>query len=320
MRLHLLAWAIVLVLTTSAAWPQNYPDRPIRIIVPFSAGGSVDMLARLLGGKLSEQLGQPIIVENKPGAGGRIASDYVAKSAPDGYTILQDTVGSAIAPAFYLNLPYDPHKDFTPVTQLVSSSLIVVASVNSGITSMKELIDRAKANPGKLNYGMTGVGNPLHLTMEMIKHSAGIDIVAVPFRGDADINAALLGGQIEVALAPLASAAPLIKAGRIRALAVTDLKRSSILPEVPTVAETVLPGFESSSWHAWFVPAKTPAPIVDRIQTEASKALNLPDVRSQLAAVALDPVGSTPQEFARYYEEETAKFARVIADAKIPRQ
>lgn len=320
MRLHLLAWAIVLVLTTSAAWPQNYPDRPIRIIVPFSAGGSVDMLARLLGGKLSEQLGQPIIVENKPGAGGRIASDYVAKSAPDGYTILQDTVGSAIAPAFYLNLPYDPHKDFTPVTQLVSSSLIVVASVNSGITSMRELIDRAKANPGKLNYGMTGVGNPLHLTMEMIKHSAGIDIVAVPFRGDADINAALLGGQIEVALAPLASAAPLIKAGRIRALAVTDLKRSSILPEVPTVAETVLPGFESSSWHAWFVPAKTPAPIVDRIQTEASKALNLPDVRSQLAAVALDPVGSTPQEFARYYEEETAKFARVIADAKIPRQ
>lgn len=320
MRLHLLAWAIVLVLTTSAAWPQNYPDRPIRIIVPFSAGGSVDMLARLLGGKLSEQLGQPIIVENKPGAGGRIASDYVAKSAPDGYTILQDTVGSAIAPAFYLNLPYDPHKDFTPVTQLVSSSLIVVASVNSGITSMRELIDRAKANPGKLNYGMTGVGNPLHLTMEMIKHSAGIDIVAVPFRGDADINAALLGGQIEVALAPLASAAPLIKAGRIRALAVTDLKRSSILPEVPTVAETVLPGFESSSWHAWFVPAKTPAPIVDRIQTEASKALNLPDVRSQLAAVALDPVGSTPKEFARYYEEETAKFARVIADAKIPRQ
>ena len=320
MRLIGLAWAVALVLAASSADAQDYPNHPIRVIVPFSPGGSVDVLARLLGAKLSDKLGQPIIVENRPGAGGTLAADQVAKSPPDGYTILQNTVGAAIAPAFYKTLPFDATSDFAPVTQLVTSSLIVVASPKSGISSMKDLVAKAKANPGKLNYGSTGVGNPLHLTMEMIKQAADIDILAVPFGGDAQINTALMSGNVEVAVVPLATAVPLIKDGRIRGLAITGAQRSPSVPEIPTVAETVVPSFSSTSWHAWFMPAKTPAPIVERIQQEVAKALALPDVRSRLDAMALDPVGSTPKEFTAYYKSEIAKFAKVIVDAKIPRQ
>jgi tripartite-type tricarboxylate transporter receptor subunit TctC len=320
MRAFGLASALVMVLTASSVHAQDYPNRPIRVIVPFSPGGSVDVLARLLGSKLSDQLGQPIIVENRPGAGGTLAADQVAKAAPDGYTILQNTIGAAIAPAFYKSLPFDAVNDFAPVTQLVASNLIVVAGPKSDINSMQGLVAEAKANPGKLNYGTTGIGNPLHLTMEMIKHAIGIDIVAVSFRGDAPINAALMGGEIEAAVVPLATAVPLIKDGRIRGLAVTGAKRSDTVPDVPTVAETVLPGFVSTSWHAWFMPAKTPASIVGRVQQEAAKALALPDVRTRLVAMALDPVGSTPEEFTAFYKDEIAKFTKVIADAKIPKQ
>jgi tripartite-type tricarboxylate transporter receptor subunit TctC len=313
--------ALVAVLVTlTAAHAQNYPNRPIRLIVPFAAGGAVDVLARLLGMKLADQLGQPVIVENRPGAGGTLAADAVAKSPPDGYTILQNTNGAAIAPALYNSLPFDAVHDFAPVTQLVSSNLIVVASPKSGITSMQQLIAEAKASPGKLNYGSSGVGNPLHLTMEMIKHSTGIDILAVPFRGDAQINAALIAGDVEVAVVPLATAVPLIRDGRIRGLAITGAKRSPTVPEIPTVAESGVPGFASNSWQGWFMAAKTPAPIVERVQQETAKALTLPDVRARLAAMAYDGVGDPPAEFAAYYKDEIAKFTKVIADAKIPKQ
>jgi tripartite-type tricarboxylate transporter receptor subunit TctC len=313
--------ALVAVLATvTAAHAQNYPNRPIRLIVPFAAGGAVDVLARLLGMKLADQLGQPVIVENRPGAGGTLAADAVAKSPPDGYTILQNTNGAAIAPALYNSLPFDALHDFAPVTQLVASNLIVVASPKSGITSMQQLIAEAKANPGKLNYGSSGIGNPLHLTMEMIKHSTGIDILAVPFRGDAQINAALISGDVEVAVVPLATAVPLIRDGRIRGLAITGAKRSPTVPEIPTVAESGVPGFASNSWQGWFMAAKTPAPIVERVQQETAKALALPDVRARLASMAYDGVGDPPAEFAAYYKDEIAKFTKVIADAKIPKQ
>src|SRR4051812_16613448 len=211
---------------------QTYPNRPIRLIVPFAAGGAVDVLARLIAGKLSDQVGQPVIVENRPGAGGTLAADQVAKSPPDGYTILQNTNGAAIAPALYNSLPFDAINDFAPVTQLVASNLILVASPKSGIASMQQLIAEAKASPGKLNYGSSGLGNPLHLTMEMIKHSTGIDILAVPFRGDAQINAALIAGDVEIAVVPLATAVPLIQDGRIRGLAITGARRSPTVPEI----------------------------------------------------------------------------------------
>jgi tripartite-type tricarboxylate transporter receptor subunit TctC len=310
---------IVVTVGTSAGHAQNYPNRALRLIVPFAAGGAVDVLARLLAGKLSDQLGQTIVVENKPGAGGTLAADMVAKSAPDGYTILQNTNGAAIAPALYKSLPFDA-KDFAPVTQLVASNLILVASPKSGITSVTDLIARAEADPGKLNYGSSGVGNPLHLTMEMIKHATGMEIVAVPFRGDAQINAALIAGEVEVAVVPLATAVPLINEGRIRALGLTGAKRSPTVPDVPTIAEAGVPGFASTSWQGWFMAAETPAPIVERIQQEVAKALTLLDVRARLAAMAYEGIGSTPAEFADFYKAEIAKFAKVITDAKISRQ
>jgi tripartite-type tricarboxylate transporter receptor subunit TctC len=319
-QLRYLAAILLAASVASAAHAQTYPNRPIRLIVPFAAGGAVDVLARLLAGKLSDQVGQPVVVENRPGAGGTLAADQVAKSPPDGYTILQNTNGAAIAPALYNSLPFDAVNDFAPVTQLVASNLIVVASPKSGITSMKGLIEQARREPGKLNYGSSGVGNPLHLTMEMIKHSTGIDILAVPFRGDAQINAALISGDVEVAVVPLATAVPLIQDGRIRGLAITGANRSPTVPDIPTVAENGVPGFASNSWQGWFMAAKTPAPIVERIQQETAKALALPDVKTRLAAMAYDGIGDPPAQFTAYYKDEIAKFTKVIADAKIPKQ
>jgi tripartite-type tricarboxylate transporter receptor subunit TctC len=319
-RLSLVLAAIFAATATSPSHAQNYPSHPVRVIVPFAAGGAVDVLARLLGSKLSDQLGQPVIIENRPGAGGTLAADQVAKSAPDGYTILQNTNGAAIAPALYKSLPFDADKDFAPVTLLVASNLVLVASPKSGIASVKELIERAKAKPGALNYGSSGIGNPLHLTMEMFKLATHIDILAVPFRGDAQINAALITGEVEVAIVPLATAVPLIKDGRIRALGITGAKRSPTVPDVPTIAEAGVPGFVSTSWQGWFMAAKTPAPIVDRIQNETAKALKLPDVQARLDAMAYEGIGNAPPDFSAFYKAEIGKFAKVIADAKIPKQ
>jgi len=321
MRRLTLALAVVLTaLAASSALAQNYPNRPIRLIVPFAAGGAVDVLARLIGAKLSDQLNQPVIIENRPGAGGTLGADAVAKSPPDGYTILQNTNGAAIAPALVRNLPFDAMKDFAPVTQIVASNLVLVASLKSGIISVPELIALAKSKPGKLNYGSSGIGNPLHLTMEMLKHATGADIVAVPFRGDAQIHAALLGGEVEIAVVPLATAVELIKDNRIRALGITGAKRSPAVPDVPTVAEQGVPGFASSGWQGWFMPTNTPVAIVERIQQEIVKAIALPDMRARLDAMAYEPIGSTPKQFDAYFKSEIAKFTKVIADAKIPLQ
>jgi tripartite-type tricarboxylate transporter receptor subunit TctC len=267
----------------SPALAQRYPNKPIRIIVPFAAGGSVDALARVVGQQLSDTFSQPIVVENRPGAGGNIGSDVVAKAAPDGYTILQNTVGLAIAPAIFRTLPFDTLGDFTPVTQLVATTLILVASPQLPAKSLPELIALAKSKSRDLNYGMSGVGNPLHLTMEMLKVATGIDIQAVPYRGDAPIMTALVAG------------------------------------EVPTIGETV-PGFESTSWQGWFAPAKTPREIVDLVQGGVAKALQVPDVLERLRTWTNEPVGSRPQEFDAYFKAEVTKFKKVVKEANIPLQ
>jgi len=320
MRVIGLVGAVVMAVLVAAtgATAQTYPTKPVRIIVPFPAGGAVDVLARMIGAKLSESFGQPVIIENRPGAGGNIASDVVAKSAPDGYTILQTTPGQAISPSLYRSLPYDTAKDLLPVTQLVSSYLVLVASPKAGITSVKELIARAKAKPGVLNYGSSGVGNPLHLSMEMIKRAGGIDIVSVPYRGDAQLNTALIAGQIEVAVLPFATSRGNIEAGRLRGLAVTNDRRTPVLPDLPTLAEAGIP-ITASSWQGYFVPAGTPPEIVARIQRDTAKALSAPDLKARQAAVANETVGSTPAEFAAFFKAEMAKFARVIEEAKIPK-
>jgi tripartite-type tricarboxylate transporter receptor subunit TctC len=316
-----LALAIALAAFTSgSALAQSYPSKPIRIIVPFVAGGAVDALARMVGAKVSEQIGQPVIVENRPGAGGNVAADAVAKSPPDGYTILQNTNGQAISPAIYRSLPFDVVRDFIPVTQLVASQLVLAASPKLAATSVSELIALAKAKPGSLNYGMTGVGNPLHLTMEMFKIAAGVDIQAVPYKGDAAIFPALITDEIQVAVVPMATSLGHVRGGSVRALAVAGAKRSAALPDVPTVAEGGLAGFESTSWQGWFVPANTPREIVGVIREAARKALSEPDVLERLRVTGNEAVGSTSEEFAARFKADLAKFAGIVKDAKIPVQ
>jgi len=323
MRRLIFTSAIVLAalgLNAGPAAAQAYPTKPIRVLVPFAAGGAVDVLARLVTAKVSEAVGQPVIVENRPGAAGNVAADAVAKSPADGYTILQNTNGQAISPALYRALPFDAVKDFIPVTQLVSSQLLLVATPSLAASNARELIALAKAKPDTLNYGMTGIGNPLHLTMEMFMHAAGVKFQAIPYRGDAPLNTALIAGEVHLAVVPFATAKPNVEAGRLRALAIAGAKRSPALPDVPTIAESALPGFESSSWQGWFVPANTPREIVVRIQQEAAKALNAPDVRARLEATANEVVGSTPDAFAVRFKADLEKFAKVVKDANIPLQ
>jgi tripartite-type tricarboxylate transporter receptor subunit TctC len=323
MRLTQLMFVAMTCVACGAGGPmfaQGYPSKPVRIVVPFAAGGSVDLLARVVGTRLSEEIKQPVVIDNRTGAGGNIAADMVAKSAPDGYTILQTTVGQAIAPAIFRKLPFDPVNDFVPITQLTSSTLILVASPHLPmVTSIPDLVAFAKARPGTLNYGMSGAGNPLHLTMEMIKVAAGLDIVGVPYKADAPIMAALISGEVHVAVVPLSMARPLVENGQIRALAVTGVHRSGVLPDVPTISETV-GRFESSSWQGWFAPAKTPRSIVDLLAAEAAKALATSEVRERLREWVNEPVGSTPTEFDTFFRAEVAKFARVVNEAHIPLQ
>jgi tripartite-type tricarboxylate transporter receptor subunit TctC len=323
MRQGRLVLAMALAASALAASPaltQSYPSKPIRVVVPFAAGGAVDQLARIVGAKLQESFGQPVVIDNRPGAGGTIAAGEVAKAAPDGHTILQHTNGQAISPAIYKSLPFDTLRDFIPVTQLVATSTVLVANPKLPARSAKELIALAKARPGKLNYGMTGVGNSLHLTMEMLKRAAGIDIQAIPYRGDAPLNTALIAGEVDVAIVPLVAILPHVQSGAIRALAVNSAKRSALLPKVPTMSEDAVPGFEASGWQGWFVPAKTPPAAVAAIHREIAKIIADPAVAKRLRAMGNEPVGSTPAAFAAKFRDDVARFAKVIKEAGIPQQ
>lgn len=309
----------LVVATLEMAQAQNYPNRPIRLFIPFAAGGAVDTLGRIVGQKLTEQMGQPVIVENRPGAGANLAADALAKSPPDGYAMLLTTNGLAISPSLYKTLPFDVHKDFIPVTQVVQSQLALAATPKLEAKNVAEFIALAKAKPGGLNYGSTGIANPLNLTMEMLKSRTGIELLAVPYRGDAPLNAALIAGDVQVAVIPMASAVPFVQGGQLKALAVFGATRSSALPEVPTIGETI-PGFQSGSWQGIFVPAGTPREIVLRLQQETAKALKSPDVLNLLRAGGNEPVGSTPEEFTARFKADIELFAKVVTDAKIPKQ
>lgn len=320
-RMYLLLAAVVFAfIGGGAAHAQTYPNKPVRIVVPYPPGGAVDLLARLLGNKFTESLGQPFIIDNRPGAGGNIGVDVVAKAAPDGYTILINTNGTAISPALYTNLPYDVSRDLLPVTQIVATTLVIVAAPRLPIGSVRDLITAAKAKPGALNYGMTGVGNPLHLTMEMLKLAAGIDIVPVAYKGDAPLLAALTVGEVDLAVVPTVTSLPFIQDGRLKLVAVTSAKRNAVLADIPTVAESGLPGFESSSWQAFFMPGRTPRKFATLIQRETKKALAAPDIMERLQAIAYDPVASTPEEFAKFFTAEVAKFTKLVKEAHIPLQ
>jgi tripartite-type tricarboxylate transporter receptor subunit TctC len=305
-----LCWLIGFVAACALTGPtaaQNYPNRPIRIVVPFAAGGAVDTVGRIVAAKMADHLGQPVIVENRTGAGGNIGADAVAKSAPDGYTLLLTTSGHAITPALYRTVPYDAVKDFTPVSQVLATTFVLVASPKLPVSSVAEIIALAKSKPGGLNYGSSGLGAPLHLAMEVFKHSAGIDVQHIPYRGDAPVNAALIGGEIQLAVVPQSTGLPFIKSGSIR------------LPDVPTIAEAGVAGLDVRSWNGLFAPTGTPREIVLTIQKAVAATMASAEVRDRILAMGQDPIGNTPEEFDALFKSDLARFAKVIEQAKIQR-
>jgi tripartite-type tricarboxylate transporter receptor subunit TctC len=295
------------------AGAQPYPSKPIRLVVPYPAGGPLDTVARLLGQKVSDSTKQPVIVDNKPGAGGNIGADAVAKAAPDGYTILMGAVAThAINPTLYAAMPYDAGRDFIPVTQVASTPNVLVVNSSVPAASVREFIAYAKANPGKLNFGSGGTGSAGHLAGELFKTMAGVDMTHVPYKGAAPAMNDLIGGQVQLMFDNLASSLAQVRAGRIKALAVTTARRSALAPELPTIAESGLPGFDINTWFGIFVPAGTPPEVVERLHAEFARALAAPDVRERMIALGAEPAGSKPEEFAAYIRAEADKYARVI--------
>lgn len=306
------ALAAGMAASSAAGAAEAYPSKPIRFVVPAAAGGPTEIVTRLLAERMTQSMGVSVIVEAKPGAGGNIGADAVAKSAPDGYTILMGTIGTnAINQTLYKSMPFQPLKDFTAVTQVVSYPLVVVVNPKLPIYSVADLIAYARANPGKLNRASGGSGTSMHMSGELFNEMAGVQMQHIPYKGSLPALTDVIGGQADLAFDSLVIAQPLIKAGKLRALAVTGPKRSPAAPDIPTVAETV-PGYAMTSWIGVFAPAGTPRPIVDRLQQEIARALADPRVREQLVSQAADPVASKPDDFARFTADETEKWAPVV--------
>jgi tripartite-type tricarboxylate transporter receptor subunit TctC len=311
LRAFALAFSLLATLVHGAEAP--WPSRPIHFVVPYPAGGPLDTVARLTAQKVSADLGQPIVVENKPGAGGNIGAEFVARSAPDGYTLLLGAVAThAINPTLYPAIPYDAERDFVPVTQLASTPNVLTVNPSLPVHTVREFIDYAKAHPGTLNFGSGSTGSAGHLAGELFKRMAGIEMTHVPYKGAAPAMQDLIAGQVQLMFDNLASALTQIKAGKVRALAVTTAKRTPLAPDLPTIAESGLPGFDINTWFGLFVPAKTPPAIVQRLHDEFVKALALPDVREKMLALGAEPVRSTPAQFAAYVKSEAGKYAKLV--------
>lgn len=309
--------AFVLCILAASASAQPYPGKPIKVISPWSPGGPAEALARVVTAKMAAALGQPIVIESKPGANGEIGTASVASAAPDGYTLLLSHLGpTAISPALKKSLPYDPVKDFEPISQVVAGPTLLVVRNDLPVKSVKELIDYAKANPGKLAYGSVGVGSTTHLAGEMLNMSAGIETIHVPYKGSTPILVDLMGGRLAFAFVGISGSLAQARAGQIRAIAISTLKRSASAPDIPAVAET-LPGFELNSWYGMMAPARTPKPIVARLNQELVKALRMPEVSEWMKQNGLDPAPTTPEEHAAYIKSEIAKWAKVVKAARI---
>ena len=294
-----------------------YPNKPIKWIVPFPPGGAMDTMARTLGAKLAASMKQPVVIENRPGAGGAIGSGMVAKAAPDGHTMMIVSIGHAVNPSIYPKLPYDAVKDFEPVSLVGIVPNLLVAHPSVKANNVKELVALAKAQPGKVTYASAGNGTTVHLAAELFNSMAGVDIMHVPYKGSAPAVSDLMGGQVNIMFDSLSSAKPYVESGKLKALAVTTTKRSSAFPNVPTIAESGIPNYELSGWYAVFVPGKTPKAIVDRLNTELVKALKEADVRARFALIGAEPVGSSPQELASTLKAETARWATIVRERNI---
>ena len=298
----------------AAAWPQ----RAVTLIVPFPAGGGGDTLARLVADPLSRQLGQPLIIENRPGGTSFIATDAVAHSPADGYTLLVAFFGTLVVnPSLYNKLPYDPVKDFAPVTTVANLPLMLVVNPQPPIHSIRQLIELSKEKPNRFTFASGGAGQGAHLAGEMLKNMAGISLIHVPYKGNAPAVMDLLGNHVDMLFDGMTSSLPYVKSGRLRAIAVSTLKRASAMPDLPTVAESGLPGFDVGSWFGILAPAHTPVPVIAKLNTELVRIINSPDFTAQLRTLGLDPMTSTPTEFAAYMRQETAKWAKVVHDAHI---
>ena len=298
--------------SASAETAQSYPSRPIKIVVALSPGGPTDNLARVVGHHMSKAWGQPVIVENRPGGGQVIGTGAVAKADPDGYTLLMTTNVFPVNTFIFDKLPYDPEKDFKPVSLVAMSSLMLVVNPELKVSTLKELVDYAKQNPGKLNFGSSGPSSSLRLAMELLMSETGIQMVHIPFKGTGPLTTALLGNVAQLAIVSVPSTKGHIEAGKLRAIAITNDKRSPNFPQVPTMIESGLDGYVAGSWFGLLAPAGTPDAIVDKLSREVSRIINLPEVKQSMAAVEEIGIGSTPQEFARFIEEEERKWGAIV--------
>jgi len=304
--------SIIALLTAGLVSAQTYPARQVRIIVPFPPGGTSDILARTIGARLGEPLGQPVVVENRPGAGGNIAADYVAKAAPDGYTLLMGTSSLAISQSLYKKLSYDLIKDFAPVAQAVNYTNLLVVHPSAGVSNVAELLALARAKPGALSYGTAGNGTPPHMTGELFKAYTKVNILHIPYKGGAPAITDLVAGQIPMMFDNVPPLLPHVRSGRIRALAVTSLARIQVLPDVPTLHELGLKDFDAVGWNGLLAPAGTPREIVNRLNAEVVRALRIPEVRDQLTSQGADIVGNSPDQFAAWIRAEVKKWAEVV--------
>ncbi len=314
--------AAVLMAALALSTPQTgaaadaYPAKPVRFVVAFPPGGGTDIIARSIAQKLAERLAQQVVVDNRPGAGGNIGTDIVAKATPDGYTLLMGSAGPlAINASLFGKTPFDPVRDLAPVTLAASTPNVLVVHPSLKATTVKELIALTRAKPGEINFASSGHGTPAHLAGELFNSMAGVKLVHVPYKGAAPALADLLGGQVQLMFSTMPPALPHVKDGKLRALAVTNAKRSPATPELPTIDEIALPGFEANTWHGVVVPAGTPAAVVARLNREIVAILHLPDVVERLSVQGAEPVGSTPEEFAAYIRSETVKWAKVVRDS-----
>lgn len=315
------ATVAAMVCTLAATLPsmapaQTYPQKPVRLVVPFGVGGPGDAIGRMLGRQLTDSLGQPVVIDNRSGATTIIGTELVAKSPPDGHTLLLISTTHAVNPSLFPKLPYDPIRDFAPVTLITATPFMLGIHPSVAANSVADLVNIARGKPGSLNYGSSGAGSSIHLTTELLKTAANIQMTHVPYKGSGPAFIDLIGGQIQVLFSSTVSTLPHVKSGKVRGLAITSLKRARALPDMPTVAESY-PGFESSSWFGLLAPAKTPQTVINRLLQDTRAALKSPDVNQALLSQGAEPGGSSPAEFGAYFQAEIDKWAKVIKSAGI---
>ena len=298
--------------TSVAQTASSFPNQPIRMVVPYPPGGPTDITARVVAAEMSKTIGQNIVIDNRPGASGMIGSEMVTKATPDGYTLLANASIHVINPSVYPDMRFDAIKDFTPITQLAQVPLVLVVPANSPIKSVKDLVEYAKANPGKVNFGSAGSASAQHLAGESFKIAAGIQMQHIPYKGSAPALTDLAGGQLQLMFDSMPSATPMINSGKLRAIAVTTTTRAKARPDLPTIAESGFPGFDISTWYAYWAPKGTPADVVEKLAASAAQALKNPEVIAKYEAMGAEPVGSTPAQFAAYVESEAKKWSDIV--------